>query len=150
MKKIVYMLDGYLSSIRRLAYNNCDYWAIHLKIDTDVEAAISNYFLKYDIPKEVIEIKKIGYDVVKTFFDKFIVEQLKDNTENQVTMLIDDIVEYYGLASTTLNPKGVWNPLLEGAFEITVKDESNFHESLVYFLVEVENQAILTGFGIRT
>jgi len=149
MKRIVYMLNGYLSSIRRLAYNNCDYWAVHLTIDTDVEIEISNYFLKYDIPKEVIEIKKIGYDVVKTFFDKFIVEQLKDNTENQVTMLIDDIVEYYGLASTTLNPEGVWNPLLEGALEITVKDESNVHESLVYFLVEIEDQAILTGFGIR-
>lgn len=74
---------------------------------------------------------------------------IKDNTADQVTMLIDDIVEYYGLASTTLNPEGVWNPLLKGALEITVKDESNFHESSIYFLVEIEDQAILTGFGIR-
>ena len=65
-------------------------------------------------------------------------------------MLVDDIVEYYGIASTSLNPKGCWNPLLSnGALEISIKSESRFHESLVYFLVEIEDQAILTGFEIR-
>ena len=152
MKRIVDELDGYLHSLRRLAKDNCDYWATHIKVENEdnVEQAIHQHFAKAHIKTEVTGIKKVNYTTIKKFFNKFIIEQLTTNTEDQVYMLIWDIVEYYGLASTTVNPEGPFNPLVsEGALEITVKQEDAFHKELVYFLVQIENQAILTGFGIR-
>jgi len=150
MKSLVHELNGYLHSIRRLAKYNCDYWAIHIEVENDIEKAIHEHFSKARIPTEVTEIKQVDYDTVKKFFNKFIVEQLTANSKDQITMLTDDIIEYYGMASTRINPKGPFNPLVsKGALEISIKSEKTFHEELVYFLVQIENQAILTGFGIR-
>ncbi len=152
MIRIVDELNGYLYSLRRLAKDNCDYWATHIKVKNEgnVEQAIHQHFAKSHIKTEVTGIKKVDYATIKKLFSKFIIEQLTTNTEDQVYMLIWDIVEYYGIASTAVNPKGPFNPLVsEGALKITVKQEDVFHKELAYFLVQIENQAILTGFGIR-
>ena len=150
MKNIVYQLNGYLHALRRLAKYNSDFWAIHIKIESNIEQTIKDYFSKAHVKTEVTEIKKIDYSEVEVFFDKFIIQNLAIEDQDQIDMLLWDIVEYYGMASTRLNPKGCFNPLVsKGALEISIKTESIFHESLVYFLVEIEDQAILTGFGIR-
>ena len=150
MKEIVDKLDGYLHSIRRLAKDNCDYWAIHIEVEDDIEKAIRDYFAEAHIETEVVGIKKVDYDIIEKHFDRFITKHLTTNTEDQIYMLLWDIVEYYGMASTQVNPDGPFNPLVsEGALEITVKQEEPFHKELIYFLVQIENQAILTGLGIR-
>ena len=150
MKNIVHELNGYLHSLRRLAKYNSDFWAIHIKIESDIEQAIKDHFAKARVKTEVTEIKQIDYAKLEEFFDKFIIQNLALDNQAQIDMLVWDVVEYYGVASTTLNSKGCFNPLVrEGAFEISIKSESMFHESLVYFLVPIEDQAILTGFGIR-
>ena len=150
MKRIVDRLDGYLHSIRRLAKDNCDYWATHIEVEDDIEKAIHDYFSEAHIRTEVMDIKRVDYTIIEKYFDRFITKQLTTNTEDQIYMLLWDIVEYYGVASTKMNPKGPFNPLVsEGALEITVKEEEPFHKELIYFLVKIENQAILTGLGIR-
>ena len=148
MKEVVYQLTGYLHSLRRLSKYNSDFWATHLTIDTTIEDAINTHFSKAHVKTEVTEIKQIDYAKVKEFFDKFIIQNLENVSKDQIDILIWDIVEYYGVASTSVNPRGCFNPLVsKGALEIYTKRESEFHESLVYFLVLIEDQAILTGFG---
>lgn len=40
MKNIVYQLNGYLHALRRLAKYNSDFWAIHIKIESNIEQII--------------------------------------------------------------------------------------------------------------
>ena len=149
MKNIVYQLTGYLHSLRRLAKYNSDFWAVHIVIETTIDDAMEKYFEKLRTKTKVVEIRKIDYTRVKEFFDEFIIQNLAIENKDQIDMLLWDIVEYYGIASSQLDSQKFNVLVSEGAYEIRVSSESNFHESLVYFLVPIKNQAILTGLGIR-
>jgi hypothetical protein len=111
---------------------------------------LQDHFNTLPFPKKIKHIEKINYDAVELIFDRFIKKNLNVNKE-QLDLLLWDIVEYYGLASTALDPDDQFNPLLsKGAYRIYLKEEEKcFHKEYVYLACLLQDQVILTGFGFR-
>lgn len=148
MELIVNGLNGYLYSLRRLTENKCDFWAELINIDSDIAEVIDSYLLKTNAIEKIIEKKKIDYVGVEKLLDDFIFSNLVIKDENIIKLLVWDIVEYYGLASTVIDSAADFNPLVsKGAIQITV--QSSFHKQCVYYIVPISNYAIVTGLAIR-
>ncbi|WP_444936246.1 hypothetical protein ACJJIW_20785 [Microbulbifer sp. JMSA004] len=64
-------------------------------------------------------------------------------------ILIEDINEYYGLLSSSLNKDGVFHPLLRNPIYKLDIEVENVEKSL-YFIIKIENVYVLTYFMKRS
>lgn len=62
--------------------------------------------------------------------------------------LMDDLNEYYGLASTSMNENGVFHPLIRGPVYKLDISGGKFNRSLV-FLVKIESIFVLTYYSSK-
>ena len=102
-----------------------------------------------------------SFSFISSTSSKFLFEEMEDFIFNGVLdrstmvseearkyttkMLIEDINEYYGLLSTSLNVNGVFHPLLRNEiFSLNIRNIK--HERALYFLVQIENVYVLTAF----
>jgi hypothetical protein len=151
-------LNGYLQSLRRLRgsgylYSACSYQATG-DIDQFLIETINGWGddgeFKYE-GKTEIEFRVIEERLVKIIFNGVLnleninVDEFKDNIKKAV---IEDINEYYGLASTSLASDGIFHPLIRGpVFEVKIKNKH--YSGLFFYLVQIGNYYVLTSFTKR-
>jgi hypothetical protein len=64
-------------------------------------------------------------------------------TKGVPKLLLEDINEYYGLASISLNPDGVFHPLISSTvYRIDLRDQR--HEESLFFVLQIEDMYVLT------
>lgn len=147
-------LDGYLKSLRRFRSSGCSYWARSYPaiddIDQFLSESVSGWGKEYRfLRKQNIEFRDIEKRIIETVFRDALNLQ---NVESEVTkqsikrLIVEDINEYYGLISISLNEDGVFHPLISGpVFEIKVEN-ADYLDIFIY-LVKIEEIFVLTGFA---
>ena len=147
MKEIVDNLNGYFQALRRLSLNTCDFWADAVDVNGTLNNAIDDYISKID-EVTLIEKKDVTCREVEELYKEFIFSNMNMDSDDIIKLFSWDIVEYYGLASTIIDPNGDFNPLVSnGAIQLSVS--SIFHSSHVYYVVEIGTQEIITGLAVR-
>lgn len=69
-------------------------------------------------------------------------------SDEVIELLKWDIVEYYGLISTSIDPDSSFNPLVStGA--LLLEARSSFHLKCNYFVVEYSKYVVITGLAQR-
>jgi hypothetical protein len=148
-------LNGYLNAIRRLRGNGFffgvrSYKAVD-KIDNFVNEMIREWdqhgSFKYH-GKSKIEFRELKDKIIDLIFGGVL------NTRNMVNeqaenyakeMLIEDINEYYGLASVSINKDGVFHPLIAGpVYNLDIQNKA--YCASFYYLVKIEDNYIVTYF----
>lgn len=148
MNHIINNLNGYLYSLRRFTGNKCDFWTELVELEGSLEDSVKNHLSTFEVDLEITDSKNISYSEVEALLDSFILSNLKIDDDDIKKLLAWDIVEYYGLASTDIDEKNDFNPLVSnGAIQFTMK--SDFHSSHIYYAVPIGNQIILTGLAVR-
>jgi hypothetical protein len=147
MKEIIDNLNGYFLALRRLTNNKCDYWANLIEIHQNIDLSIDQYFANHS-GQSITSKNKISFNDVEKILDEYIYTNITVINENHRKLFAWDIVEYYGLASTSNDPEGEFNPLVSrGAIRVDV--QSSFHIPCVCYIVEIGNFAIITCLGER-
>jgi len=146
MQTYVDNLNGYFQVLRRLSKNRCDFWSELIEIDGTLENTIEEY-LESKESVEFLNKKDISYSEVQELYESYIFSNITVSTVAH-KLLTYDIVEYYGLASTSTDSNNDFNPLISnGAVLLNVRSE--FHSEYIYYVVEYGNKAIVTGLATR-
>ena len=127
-------LNGYLQSMRRLGLNQCHYSSIVRKIQGDFQEEIDLFKQIFDESYTVIDENKYSYQQIQQLHKDLIYSKLKINDKEIIRSFDWDIVEYFGLASTSVGNE--WNPIVKnGAIVLTLQAKK--FKTLVYYFVEV-------------
>lgn len=143
----VYELRGYLRSLQRLSKVHCHFFADSFPIQSGLSESIEKYVARFGDDFEFCGSKTIDYSDVEGILKDHLYSNLTITDENQLGLLDWDITEYFGLASTSVDPNGDFNPLVrKGAVE--VKIASKHYQSCAHFVVPIGEHAIFVGLAV--
>lgn len=134
IKGIIANLNGYLQSMRRLSLNQYHYTASVRVIKNNFEDEIEAYKKIFNNDYQLISQQHFDYKQMQQLHQDLIFLKLKLKDKEIIKHLDWDIVEYFGLASTSIG--GEWNPLVKNG-AIVLKFESKKFKFLVYYFVEI-------------
>lgn len=141
-------LNGYLKLLQRFCKKRCDFDASALTVEGDLEGAVERYVSNLDDIVEYRGLNKISFSDFQNIMKRFVYSNLTIQDENMVRLIDWDIVEYFGVASTVMDPEGDFNPIVSnGGWELDVT--SNFYEACTVVLVQYDEQALILSFGVR-
>jgi len=157
-------LNGYLSCLSRLCGPGYAFNVNMFEANSDVDTFVTSKIEEWKVGDEYYSgtayeysgKSKIGFEEICNrlagyIFNGFLQEMAPPNStvyKQLKRVLIDDLNEYYGLISTTLNYDGVFHPLISGpVFEIYLTSVK--YEQLFCFLVKIENYYVLSIFTKR-
>ncbi len=142
-------LNGYLKSLSFLNGPSCQFGVKWYDFDEGVESFVN----KFDHGYSFSGYARIDFDEIKERLLQFtlngFLSRERFSGEKSFNyfkeMMVENINEYYGLASTMENKEGVFHPLIKSpVYELTVCGEG---ESVCfYFLVKIESFYVLTFF----
>jgi hypothetical protein len=148
MENYVSELQGYLQSLRRLCRRQCDFHADSFLVENDIHVSIEKYINKLGSEFRFKGIKQLTYQEVESILENNLILELEVENQNTTKLFLWDIVEYFGLASTALNPNGDFNPLVsKGALAVEV--HSSHYSSSTVFVVVIEKHAIVIWLSVR-
>lgn len=148
MENYVSELRGYLQSLRRLCRRQCDFHADSFLVKNDIHASIEEYIYKLGAEFKFKGIKPLTYQEVESILEKHLILELEVEDQNANELFLWDIVEYFGLASTALNPDGDFNPLVSNG-ALAVEVQSSHYSSGAIFVVVIEKAAIVMWLNVR-
>ena len=151
-------LNGYLHSLRRFRGAGYFYSVRSYDATSDVDQFLtetvnewgSNGHFKY------LGRSEVGFKVLEQRLSSIIfggalnLQNVSgdESKENIRKMVVEDINEYYGLASTSLNPEGAFHPLISGpVYELNIENKD--YSGLFFYLVQIESYYVLTSFTRR-
>ena len=156
---------GYLKCIARLCAKGYSFGVVAYEAESDIDVFVSRLVEFWGRGDEYIEPRlyeylgheKIESDQLFKEIESFIFNGLLDraNMPSEAAkgyatkMLTEDINEYYGLVSVSLNEEGAFHPLLSNEVYLLNINHSE-HEQRLYFIVQIENVYVLTYFLKRT
>ncbi|WPD23363.1 MAG: hypothetical protein SD837_02120 [Candidatus Electrothrix scaldis] len=156
----IMMLRGYLSCMATLCGQNFSFAVSSFKDSRKIDIFVSELVREWSKGDEYIEPSEytyggkeiIDYHTARTAVAEFVFNgQLKNihsETEAEGTVggkLLWRLFEYYGLASTSLNPSGIFHPLVHGpVYRLAIRNDE--HMRALYLLVEIEDMYVLTSF----
>ena len=157
------MLDGYLSCIATLCGPEFSFSASSFEDSKEIDVFVSGLVRDWSLGdeyldpsefiyggKEVIDYRTIQKEVVGFVFNGQL-KSIRSETEGGKSvggMLLWRFFEYYGLASTNLNPDGAFHPLVSGpVYRLNIRNDE--HVRSLYLLVEIEKMYVLTSFWER-
>lgn len=148
MENYISELRGYLQSLRRLCRRQCDFHADSFLIENDINKSIEEYINRLGAEFKFVGIKPLTYLEVERLLKKHLILELETESQSTTELFLWDIVEYYGLASTSLSSEGKFNPLVsDGALEVEVY--SPYYSSGAVFVVVIDNMAVITWLNVR-
>jgi hypothetical protein len=137
-------LDGYLLSLRRLSGNKSDFWAEIVNIEGDAEKS-----LRCQMKNSGIELKEkelVGYREIESFLENQLAEKLNVDDSSMVKLFAWDMVEL--IQQSFMEAEQDKDPIyLKESF--IMQAMSKFHGSYYYFVVPVNDKAILVGLANR-
>jgi hypothetical protein len=147
METYVENLNGYFQSLRRLSNNSCDLWAEGVLIESTLEESLEAYFKNIE-GLNIIEKHWASFSEIESLYKELIYSQISGLSVEVLELLKWDVIEYYGLISTSIDPEGSFNPLVNtGALLLEAK--SSFHFKCNYYVVEYGKFAVITGLAQR-
>lgn len=152
---------GYLKCIARLCAKGYSFGVAAYEADNDIDIFVSQLVEFWGQGDEYVEpslYEYLGREKIESTqlfkeIEGFIFNGLLDR-ENMPSeaaksyatkMLTEDINEYYGLVSVSLNKEGVFHPLLSNEVYM-LKIQHSQYEQRLYFIVKIENVYVLTHF----
>lgn len=148
MENYVSELRGYLQSLSRLGWRKCDFFADSFLVEIDIHTSIKEYVDKFGADLRLAGIKPLNYNEVENLLKKYLVLELKVESQNTIDLFLWDIVEYFGLVSTASNPDGDFNPLVRNG-ALGVEIQSSHYSSSAIFVVVIGKAAIITWLSSR-
>ena len=152
---------GYLKCIARLCTKGCSFGVVAYEAESDIDDFVTRLVEFWGRGDEYIEPRlyeylgreKIEPDQLFKEIENFIFNGLLDrenmpneSAKNYATkMLSEDINEYYGLVSVSLNEDGVFHPLLSNEVYLLNINNSEYEQRL-YFIIQIENIYVITYF----
>ncbi|MGH1373498.1 MAG: hypothetical protein ACRBBW_15770 [Cellvibrionaceae bacterium] len=149
-------LDGYLKCLRRFRSSGCSYWARAYPATDDIDQFLGELVSSWGSEYRLLGKKNLEFrDIEKRIIDTVFRGALNlENVESKITkqsiqrLIVEDINEYYGLISTSLNADGAFHPLISGpVYEVKVRNV-DYLDAFIY-LVKIEEIFVLTGFSRR-
>ena len=151
-------LNGYLQSLRRLRGFGYCFSAHTYDLKVDIDQFAKETLCKWDesgaykyLGKSLIEYRNLEDRITGIIFGGALNLENVNNEKSKKNikkMVIEDINEYYGLASTSLDTKGHFHPLITGpVYELNIEN-SNF-TSIFFYIVQIGKYYVLTGFTHR-
>jgi hypothetical protein len=154
-------LDGYLKCLSRLCANRYSFGVTSYEAIGDIDSLVyelvnlwgqgDEYIEKSEYQykgKEIIDYQQLCKEVEKYIFNGLLnrKDMTSDDARNYATrMLIEDINEYYGLVSTTINENGVFHPLIRSeVYRLDIQNKK--YEKAFFYIVKIENIYVLTNF----
>lgn len=151
-------LNGYLHSLRRLRgpgyFYTARFYSAASNVDQFLSETVSGWGEHGEFQykgKSEIEFAALQERLTGIIFrgalnlENIASDKSKANIKK---MVIEDINEYYGLASTSLDSNGVFHPLIAGpVFELDIRNDNYFN--LFCYLVQIGNYYVLTSFTRR-
>ncbi len=152
---------GYLECLSRLCANGYSFRVSSFEANTEIDPFIvelSEIWSTEDEGAESIIHDYRGREIIKyeQIFDEIksyifsglltLENMASDDARNYAKRsLIDDINEYYGLVSTSLNENGAFHPLISSqVYRLFIDCQK--HEKSFHFIVKIENLYVLTSF----
>ncbi|MCU7843564.1 MAG: hypothetical protein KZQ93_06955 [Candidatus Thiodiazotropha sp. (ex Monitilora ramsayi)] len=152
---------GYLDCLSRLCANGYSFGVSSYEADTEIDSLVSELTKLWGSGDEYMEPSSyeyvgrelVEYEVVFDEIKGYIFNGLlslermdSDNARNYAKKsLTEDINEYYGLVSISLNENGVFHPLISSeVYRLNIKCQR--HERSFFFIVKIENLYVLTSF----
>jgi len=136
IKGIIANLNGYLQSMRRLGLNQCHYSTSVREIKNNFENEIEDYKTIFNDDYQVSSQKHADYKQLEQLHHDLIYSKLKIKGKDTIKLFEWDIVEYFGLASTSIDKERSFHPTVSNG-AIVLKLKSKKFKSLVYYFVEI-------------
>src|SRR5437868_3511711 len=115
MKKYIYELNGYLNALAKMIGSECAFGSIVSSEETDIEKEIQQKILCHD---NNVNFSVISYPLLREtiggivgLLGSKIGEGNSKYIEDLSCRIMDDINEYCGLFSTSINNEGIFYPL---------------------------------------
>lgn len=147
MESYVENLNGYFQSLRRLSNNVCDLWAQYVPIDSAFEETVEAYFNNTEGIK-VIDKHWASFREIESLYNELIFSKIEGLSDEVLGLLKWDIVEYYGLISTSIDCDSCFNPLVS-AGALLLETRSPLHSKCNYLVVEYSKFVVITGLAQR-
>ncbi len=143
-------LDGYLKALQRLCGAGFVFGARGYPAEDDIDNFMRNIISEWGSSNEYtysgyekIESKDLFCRVEDLIFNGVIVKDRFQSNNFIPKMILEDINEYYGLASTSLDEQGEFHPLLTGpVYKLNIGSCLNFKG--LYFLVKINKYFVIT------
>ncbi|WP_203142915.1 hypothetical protein [Marinobacter mangrovi] len=155
----IHELNGYLLCLSRLAGRGYSFGAHAYVVDADVDSFVSEVVATWSKGDEYIpasEFRYVGksiieYGELQSEITRYVMHgllgpgKLSEAGRSAVAgVILEDIIEYYGLASTSINPEGVFHPPIKRTVHrLDIKNEN--YESCLFFVLQIEDIYVLTG-----
>ncbi len=148
-------LNGYLTALQRLSGVTFSFGAKSYYAKENIDEFLKNYLKEMTEKEDIsyggrleINYKELIVNIKKYIFNGFLSAE-KIASANALSYLertlIEDINEYYGLASNSLNESGTFHPLVEGpVYSLKIKNSGDV--SSLYFMVKIESYYVITCF----
>ena len=148
-------LRGYLKCLQRLCSNGYVFGASCYEANQDVDSLANELVSIWGrgddyvyCGKAIIDSKELFNEIQSFIFNGILsYKNMPDSKSKEYSkqILLEDINEYYGLASVLLNENGVFHPLLSN--DVYVLDIKNkIFEKALYYIVKIESIYVLTHF----
>ena len=146
-------LKGYLKALQHICGSSFNFGVTCSSFEGEINEFLKSKDQKYHVEtSSIIDFKIIKHEVYRFVLNGMIAPQKFPNKQvldYYKDLLIESINEYYGLASTTENNKGVFHPIITGpVYRLYLKDEDV--SKSFFFLVKIENYMVVTYFREKT
>jgi len=155
-------LRGYLKSLHRLASANYAFGVALYDANCEIDILAAELVRTWSIGDEYsdpgtyeyfgnerIEYSQLCQEQLKYIFNGLLDFKRMDSDDEirySKKIILEDINEYYGLLSTSLNEDGAFHPLISGdVFQLDIRN-SRYAKSFFY-IVKIETYYVLTYFS---
>ena len=141
IKEIIANLNGYLQSMRRLGLNQCHYSASVREIKNNFENEIEDYKTIFTDDYQITSQKHVDFKQLEQLHHDLIYSKLKIHNKEIIELFEWDIVEYFGLSSTSIDKDNSFHPTVSnGAIVLELKAKK--FSSLIYYFVEIDKYMV--------
>ena len=154
------MLHGYLSCLATLCGSRFSFSASSFEDPREIDVFVAELVKEWNAGdeyeaasqyryggSEVIDYRAMQREVAKFVFNGEL-KSFYSESEGGGTVggeILWRLFEHYGLASTSLNPNGVFHPLVQGpVHRLDIRNAE--HAAALYLLVQIEGMYVLTSF----
>ncbi|NEV65382.1 hypothetical protein [Thiorhodococcus minor] len=149
-------LKGYLKAFDRVCGRSYFFGVICLETKESLDIEMQSYFNRWNKERDkkilykgfrVIDYNALVSEIDEMVFHGFLnVREVSGKPSSGLSgVFVDDINEFFGLISTTINPEGVFYPLRKSPIYLLEISREDLERAL-FFSVKVEHVLLITYF----
>ncbi len=145
-------LDGYLKALQRLCGAGYVFGVREYPAGDDIDEFMNAIVLEWGAKNQYtysghkkINPRDVFFHIEEFVFNGAISKNIFQSNRVTIKMILEDINEYYGLMSTSIDAEGAFHPLIKGPVYQLKIDTGDFYRSF-YFLVKINKYFVITYF----